>query len=110
MREKWERFASPHVVLGRDEYRVLFRLVELTKLFLASLVAACVTDHAHDPTLEVYWSDGTPVSVAERVVLTTLGGVVVRRIGKKLSSSWWSANSGSGRPFALERSPPCACR
>jgi hypothetical protein len=61
--------SRPHVVLqGRDSEKV-FRLAESLKEFLGERAADFVRQHRQDPLLEVFMSDGTPMSVARRFLL-----------------------------------------
>ena len=73
--------SRPHVVLqGRDSEKV-FRLAESLKEFLGERAADFVRQHRQDPLLEVFMSDGTPMSVARRF-FTQIDGERIRRLGK----------------------------
>ena len=74
-------FAPPHYVLvGRDSEKV-DRLTETLKRFLHDRAVSFVRAHRDEPLLEVFMSDGTPMTTANRVV-RKLQSEVIRRSGR----------------------------
>ena len=75
-------FARPHTVLhGRDIDKVV-RLAECLKEFLMAQCRRFVSERRHQPILEVFMSDGAPLTTTCRFK-RSLGSETIRRTGKK---------------------------
>ena len=77
-----EKFSRPHTVRqGRDIDKVV-RLVECLKEFLMAQCRRFVSERRHQPILEVFMSDGAPLTTTCRFK-RSLGSEAIRRKGKK---------------------------
>lgn len=79
--EAVEYFAKPHVVLYGKDVQHVEHLAEAMKTFLSQRCRDFVSARRHTPILEVYMSDGTPLTTTTRVS-ARIDGEVVRRAGK----------------------------
>ena len=71
-------FSRPStVLLGRDVEKVT-KLAECLKLFLSHRADAFVQKRLHSPILEVFMSDGTPLTTTTRVEGMVEGEKIVR--------------------------------
>ena len=80
VRDTWERFARRSVTLIGGELVKLFRFVTVLGYFLVGYAEGLFTGRdLLEACLESYQNDATPVSVVERVSITTDHGLCIRR-------------------------------
>jgi hypothetical protein len=74
--------ARPHYVLVGRDHEKCARLCECLKKYLLIRCLHFVDANKHDPLLEVYMSDGTPISTVSRT-RRFIDGEVVKRSGRR---------------------------